>query len=124
MQIYSHYFALKSAFVPGMCDWLRGAGGCVLSGPWRLTEPCDFTIGGATWLDQAQETAARANQNAGPQVRRRGNREPHQSVKGGGAGSKWGAGGGDATDSCKSTQKRNGTIQPSINSKKKLKKIK
>lgn len=77
-----------------MYDWLGGAGGCVLSGPWRLTEPCDFTIGGATWLDQAQETAARANQNAGPQVRRRGNREPHQSVKGGGAGSKWGAGGG------------------------------
>lgn len=64
----------------------------MLSGPWRLTEPCDFTIGGATWLDQAQETAARANQNAGPHVRRRGNREPHQSVKGGGAGSKWGAG--------------------------------
>lgn len=31
----------------------------MLGGPWRLTEPCDVTIGGATWLDQAQETAAR-----------------------------------------------------------------
>lgn len=65
----------------------------MLSGPWRLTEPCDFTIGGATWLDQAQETAARANQNAGPQVRRRGNREPHQSVKGGGSRIQTGSGG-------------------------------
>lgn len=55
-----------------MCDWLGGAGGCVLSGPWRLTEPCDVTIGGATWLDQAQETATRANQNAGPHRKKTG----------------------------------------------------
>lgn len=44
----------------------------MLSGPWRLTEPCDVTIGGATWLDQAQETAARANQNAGPHRKKTG----------------------------------------------------
>lgn len=34
-----------------------------------MTEPCDATAGGATWLDQAQETAARANQSAGPHRR-------------------------------------------------------
>jgi len=53
-------------------DWLEEAGRCVLGGPWRLTEPCDVTIGGATWLDQAQETAARTNQNAGPHRRKAG----------------------------------------------------
>lgn len=37
-----------------------------------MTEPCDATIGGATWLDQAQETAARTNQNAGPHRRKAG----------------------------------------------------
>lgn len=41
-----------------MTGWEK-AGGRVLGGPWRLTEPCDVTVGGATWLDQAQETAAR-----------------------------------------------------------------
>lgn len=41
-------------------------------GPWRLTEPCEVTTGGATWLDQAQETAARTNQNAGPHRRKAG----------------------------------------------------
>lgn len=44
----------------------------MLGGPWRLTEPCDVTIGGATWLDQAQETAARTNQNADPHRRKVG----------------------------------------------------
>ena len=44
----------------------------MLGGPWRLTEPCDVTVGGATWLDQAQETAARTNQNAGPHRRKAG----------------------------------------------------
>ncbi len=44
----------------------------MLGGPWRLTEPCDVTVGGATWLDQAQETAARTNQNAGPHRRKVG----------------------------------------------------
>lgn len=109
-----------------MCDWLGRAGRCVLSGPWRLTEPCDVTIGGATWLDQAQETAARANQNAGPHRKKTGNREPHQSVKGGWGGG-WGGqvpneGGGEATDSSRSIKKRNGTRQLSSNSKKKIKK--
>lgn len=37
-----------------------------------MTEPCDVTVGGATWLDQAQETAARTNQNAGPHRRKVG----------------------------------------------------
>lgn len=37
-----------------------------------MTEPCDVTIGGATWLDQAQETAARTNQNKGPHRRKVG----------------------------------------------------
>lgn len=59
-------------FFSKMCDWLGEAGGCVLGGPWRLTEPCDVTVGGATWLDQAQETAARTNQNAGPHRRKMG----------------------------------------------------
>ncbi len=30
----------------------------VSSGPWCLTEPCEACVGGGTWLDQAQETAA------------------------------------------------------------------
>lgn len=54
------------------CDWLGEACRRVLGGPWRLTEPCDVTIGGATWLDQAQETAARTNQNEGPHRRKAG----------------------------------------------------
>ena len=60
------------SFCSKVCDWLGQAGRCVLRGPWRLTEPCDVTIGGATWLDQAQETAARANQNAGPHRKKAG----------------------------------------------------
>lgn len=63
---------LAPNFCSKACDWLGEAGGCVLGGPWRLTEPCDVTIGGATWLDQAQETAARTNQNAGPHRRKAG----------------------------------------------------
>lgn len=36
-----------------------------------MTEPCEITVGGATWLDQAQETAAQRRQvHTG---RRRGN---------------------------------------------------
>lgn len=81
-----------------MCVWLGGAGGCVLSGPWRLTEPCDVTIGGATWLDQAQETAARTNQNAGPHRKKAGQQRATPISQGwGGAGSirvGWGGEGG------------------------------
>lgn len=66
---------------------MREAGVYVLGGPWRLTEPCDVTVGRATWLDQAQETAARTNQNAGPHRRKMGeggggNRDLDQSVRG------------------------------------------
>lgn len=84
-----------------MCDWLGGAGGCVLSGPWRLTEPCDVTIGGATWLDQAQETAARTNQNAGPHRKKAGQQRATPISQGWGAGSKrvgWGGGKQTAAD--------------------------
>lgn len=101
-------------FCSKACDWLGEAGGRVLGGPWRLTEPCDVTIGGATWLDQAQETAARTNQNAGPHRRKvggRGNREPHQSDRGQGPYRK-----GEATGSCKSTQEGSRTRELPINS--------
>lgn len=66
----NRYLVLKFCSKAG--DWLGEAGGRVLGGPWRLTEPCDVTIGGATWLDQAQETAARTNQNADPHRRKAG----------------------------------------------------
>lgn len=52
-----------------------------------MTEPCDVTVGGATWLDQAQETAARKNQSAGPHRRRKmggATGELRQSIKRGG----------------------------------------
>lgn len=91
-----------------MTGWEK-AGGCVLGGPWRLTEPCDVTVGGATWLDQAQETAARKNQSAGPHRRRKmggATGELRQSIKRG-----RGEGGGfpgyrtgEAIDSCSSAQ--------------------
>lgn len=78
----------------------------MLSGPWRLTEPCDVTIGGATWLDQAQETAARANQNAGPHRKKTGQQRAAPISQGLGRGGRWGQvpneGGGEATDSCRS----------------------
>lgn len=74
-----------------------------------MTEPCDVTIGGATWLDQAQETAARTNQNAGPHRRkagvRGGIRELHQLSQGGRQGPYRI---GEATDSCRSTQEGGG----------------
>lgn len=98
-----------------MTGWEK-AGGCVLGGPWRLTEPCDVTVGGATWLDQAQETAARKNQSAGPHRKEDGgggNRRAAPINQGMGG---WEGGGqlpnriGEATDSCRSTQgkKRSG----------------
>lgn len=79
-----------------------------------MTEPCDVTVGGATWLDQAQETAARTNQNAGPHRRGRwGNRELHQSVREQGPYRM-----GEATDSCRSTQEGDGTRGLPTNSEK------
>lgn len=51
-----------------------------------MTEPCDVTVGGATWLDQAQETAAQ--EPIKMQVHTGGswgNRELHQSVRGAGS---------------------------------------
>lgn len=76
----------------------------MLGGPWRLTEPCDVTVGGATWLDQAQETAARTDQNAGPQQEESGGRGPDRI--------------GEATDSCRSTQEGDGTGKLPTNSEK------
>lgn len=67
-----HKMSLTLNFCSMAFDWLGDAVGRVPGGPWRLTEPCDVTIGGATWLDQAQETAARTNQNAGPHRRKAG----------------------------------------------------
>lgn len=49
-----------------------------------MTEPCDATVGGATWLDQAQETAARTNQNAGPHRRKVGQQRAAPISQGGG----------------------------------------
>lgn len=104
-------------------DWLGEAGGCVLGGPWRLTEPCDVTIGGATWLDQAQETAARTNQYAGPH-RRKAGQERTAPTECGSAQEEGGATEscanlgqgpyrrGGATDSCRSTQEGGGASCP------------
>lgn len=78
----------------------------MLGGPWRLTEPCDVTVGGATWLDQAQETAARTNQNAGPHRRKVGQQRAAPNQSGGGRGP---FRIGEATDSCRSTQEGDGT---------------
>lgn len=73
-------------FSSEVCDGAGEAGGCVLGGPWRLTEPCDATVGGATWLDQAQETAARTNQNAGPHRRKVGQQSAAPASQEGGGG--------------------------------------
>lgn len=84
----------------------------MLGGPWRLTEPCDVTVGGATWLDQAQETAARTRMRVHTGGRW-GNRELHQSIRG-----RVPYRTGEATDSCRSTQERNRAKEPPTNSNK------
>lgn len=84
----------------------------MLGGPWRLTEPCDVTVGGATWLDQAQETAARTIRMQVHTGGRRGNRELHQSIKG-----QVPYRIREATDSCRATQEKNGTRELPTNSK-------
>lgn len=84
----------------------------MLGGPWRLTEPCDVTIGGATWLDQAQETAARTIRMQVHTGGRRVNRELHQSIRGQVPNRI-----GEATDSCRATQEKNGTRELPTNSK-------
>lgn len=54
-----------------------------------MTEPCDVTVGGATWLDQAQETAARTNQNAGPHRRKVGQQRAAPISQGSGVHTGW-----------------------------------